>query len=184
MIRVFWEKLDTRQRLFVSVGAGLVVLLLLFEFAWSPYHESAAKAQRSIVANRARLAEMIQLDDLFARQEVKLSEIRKTLAGRRANFTLFSYLDQKAVAAGVKGRIRQMQSVAGARTSSLEETIVDVKLDKLTMKQLAEFLFYVEAPGEMVRIKRLQVTRMKESPEYLSVSLLVASYQPASPGGP
>ncbi len=184
MIAAFWNKLDKRQRLFVCAGAVIVVVLLFYEFAWSPFRESAAKAEKSIAANTARLHEMARLDESFSRQEAKISQIRRSMAARKANFTLFSYLDQKAMAAGVKGRIRQMNSVAGAKTASFEETLVEMKLDKLTMKQLTEFLFYVESPGEMVRIKRLTIARMKESPDYLSVSMLVASYLPSmNPGG-
>ena len=173
MIAAFWNKLDKRQRLFVCAGAVIVVVLLFYEFAWSPFRESAAKAEKSIAANTARLHEMARLDESFSRQEAKISQIRRSMAARKANFTLFSHLDQKA-----------MNSVAGAKTASFEETLVEMKLDKLTMKQLTEFLFYVESPGEMVRIKRLTIARMKESPDYLSVSMLVASYLPSmNPGG-
>jgi hypothetical protein len=47
-------------------------------------------------------------------------------------------------------------------------------------------LYQIESPAEMIRIKRINIDKMKESPDYISAQLLIASYTPASghPGGP
>jgi len=46
---------------------------------------------------------------------------------------------------------------------------------------LTDFLYEVESPSEMIKIKRIAVNKMKESPEYISAQLLIASYTPVSP---
>jgi hypothetical protein len=58
-----------------------------------------------------------------------------------------------------------------------------MRLDKLTMKQLTDFLYLVESREELVRIRKMSVVKMKESPEYLSVLLQVFTYQALPPGG-
>jgi hypothetical protein len=55
-----------------------------------------------------------------------------------------------------------------------------MRLEKITTKQLTDFLYHVEAPAEMVRVKRITVSKMKENPEYLSAGLLIAAYLPVS----
>ncbi len=57
-----------------------------------------------------------------------------------------------------------------------------MKLDKLTMKQLTDFLYLVESREEMVRIRKMSIGKMKESPEYLSALIQVFTYQPLPPG--
>ena len=57
-----------------------------------------------------------------------------------------------------------------------------MKLDKLTMKQLTDFLYLVESPEEMIRIRRISIVKMKESPEYISALIQVFTYQPHSAG--
>lgn len=85
----------------------------------------------------------------------------------------------------MKGSIRQMNSMQGTKSSSFEESLIDLKLDRLTIRQLVEFLYQVESPDEMIRIKRITIDKMKENPEYISVQILVASYTPveSSAGG-
>ena len=50
-------------------------------------------------------------------------------------------------------------------TGAYEETTVEMKLDKLTMKQLTDFLYQAELPEEMIRIRRISIVKMKESPK-------------------
>ena len=75
-----------------------------------------------------------------------------------------------------------MNPLPSAPAGTYEETAVEMKLDKLTMKQLTDFLYLVESPEEMIRIRRLSLVKMKESPEYLSALIQVSTYQPLSPG--
>ena len=63
-----------------------------------------------------------------------------------------------------------------------EETTVEMKLDKLTMKQLTDFLYLVESREDLVRIRKMTVGKMKESPEYLSAVFQVFTYQSLPPG--
>ncbi len=63
-----------------------------------------------------------------------------------------------------------MNPLPSAPTGSYEETAVEMKLDKLTMKQLTDFLYLVESPEEMIRVRRISIVKMKESPEYLSAA--------------
>jgi len=74
-----------------------------------------------------------------------------------------------------------MSSSRGTQTANFEESLVDIRLDKITIKQLTDFLYYAESPADLVRIKRITVSKMKESPEYLSVQMQLASFQMLSP---
>jgi hypothetical protein len=107
------------------------------------------------------------------------------MMSRPADFSLFSYVEKKAVLAAVKGNIKNMSSSRGAQTANFEESLIDIRFDKITIKQLTDFLYYAESPADLVRIKRISVTKMKESPEYLSVQIQLASFQiqGARPGG-
>jgi len=186
MMKSFWEKLDTRQRYVALIGAAGVILVLCLRFAVFPLIDAKAKMKKTIAVNSQKMDEVNRLDAEFALQNVKIAQIRQALASRPADFTLFSHLEKKAQAVHIKGSIKQMNSVPGLKTDAFEESLVDLKLEKLTIKQLTDFLYQVESQAEMIKIKRITVSKMKESPEYISVQLLVASYTPAArrAGGP
>lgn len=181
MMRAYFAKLDTRQRYLVAVCAIVVIVALVLALAVFPLWDARAKMKKSIATNTKKLEEMVKIDADFATQDAKISRIRKAMASRRADFTLFSYLEKKAITANVKGSIKQMNSMQGIKSPSFEETLIDLKLEKITIKQLADFLYQIESPSEMIKIKRITVDKMKESPDYISAQILIASYSPASP---
>jgi general secretion pathway protein M len=181
MMKAYFAKLDTRQRYLVAVCAAVVLVALVLSFAVFPMWDARAKMKKTIATSSKKLEEVIKIDSEFVAQDAQISRIRKAMASRRADFTLFSYLEKKAIAASVKGSIKQMNSMQGIKSPSFEETLMDLKLEKITIKQLADFLYQIESPSEMIKIKRITVDKMKESPDYISAQILIASYTPASP---
>ena len=181
MMKATWTKLDAKQRYLVAICAAVVAIALVLEFIVFPVWDAKAKMKKSILNQSKKLDEMVKIDADFAAQDAQISRIKNAIASRRADFTLFAYLEKKAVSASLKGRIKQMNSMQGVKSPSFEETLIDLKLEKITIKQLTDFLYQVESPAEMIKVKRITVNKMKESPDYISAQLLIASYTPASP---
>lgn len=179
-VKAYWAKLDIKQRYIAAGGAALVLIILLLKFAVFPVWDARAKMKKAISTNSIKLEEMVKIDTEFAAQDAKISQIKRALSARSADFTLFSYLEKKAVAASVKGRITQMNSMQGAKSANFEETVIDLKLEKITIKQLTDFLYQIESPAEMIKIKRITVEKMKENPDYINVQVLIGSFTPAS----
>jgi hypothetical protein len=177
MIKEFWDRLDKKQRYYVAGAAAFVVIVLILEFGIFPFGEAKENIRQSISANQKRLNEMIKLDEEFVQQEAKIAWIKRAMAARPADFSLFAYLERKAAQAGVRGNIKNMNSARGTQTANYEESFVDIRLDKITIKQLTDFLYYAESPTDQVKIRKIAVNKMKESPEYLSAQVQVASLQ-------
>jgi hypothetical protein len=182
MIGEYWTKLDTRQRYLIAACAAVVIFTLLLKFAFFPLLDFRAKIKKSIAANSKKLDELVKIDAELAVQDAKISRIKNAQGSRRSNFTLFSYLEKKANSANVRGSITHMNSMQGVKSASFEETLTDLKLEKITIKQLADFIYQIESPDELIRIKRITVEKMKESPEYINAQFIIASYKPAAPG--
>jgi general secretion pathway protein M len=175
MIKTFWDKLDKRQRYIVAGAAAFVIISLILELVIFPLLDANAKIRQALQINQKKLDEVIKLDAEFAQQEAKISKIKMFMSTRTADFSLFSYLEKKAAQAGVRGNIKYMNSSHGTQSAAFEESLIDMKLDKITIKQLTDFLYFAESSADLVRIKRITVNKMKESPEYLSAQLQIAS---------
>jgi len=178
MIKEFWNKLEPKQRKMVAGAAIFVVMALILEMVVFPFWEAKGKLNKSIISNQKRLAELRELETEFVAREAVISRIKRNVSMRGSNFSLFSYLEKKAAQANVRGYIKYMNSSKGAPSDSFEESLIDMKLDKITIKQLADFLYLADSPSDLVRIKKITINKMKESPEYLSVQLQVSSFQP------
>lgn len=177
MIKTFWEKLDAKQRKLIAGAAIFVLIALILEIVVFPFWEAKAKLTKAIQVNQKKLNEMSKLDAEFTLQEAAMAKIKRSMSARSSDFTLFAYLEKKATQANVRGRIKQMNSSKGIQSVSLEESLIDMKLEKITIKQLTDFLYFVESPADLVRIKKITINKMKESPEYLSAQLQISSFQ-------
>jgi len=180
MIKTFWEKLDAKQRKLVAGAAIFVLIALILEIAVFPFREAKEKLTKAVQVNQKKLNEISKLDAEFTLQEAAMARTKSALSARSADFTLFAYLEKKATQANVRGRIKQMNSSKGIQSISLEESLIDMKLEKNNIKQLNDFLYFVESPADLVKIKKITINKMKENPEYLSAQLQISSFQTLS----
>jgi general secretion pathway protein M len=164
-------------------GAVIAGALLLVQFVLLPYGEERQNVRSAIAASEKVLREIGVLGAEYAVLRQRSEEIKQVLARRQPGFSLLPHLEKRAAEAALKGNIGSMNQLKGVPAEAYEETTVEMKLDKLTMKQLTDFLYLVESPEEMIRIRRISIAKMKEHPEYLSALIQVVTYQPLAPGG-
>jgi general secretion pathway protein M len=181
MIKTFREKLDAKQQKLVAGAAIFVLIFLILEIVVFPFRGAKAKLAKAIQVNQKKLTEISRLDAEFTLQEAAIAKIKMAMSTRGADFTLFAYLEKKAAQANVKGRIKQMNSSRGMQSASFEESLIDMRLDKITIKQLTDFLYFAESPADLVKVKKITINKMKESPEYLSAQLQISSFQTLNP---
>jgi len=136
----------------------------------------------AIVASEKALRELSVLGADYVVLRARSEKIKRLIERRPPGFALYSYLEKQADQAAVKTNIRSMNPLKSSSAGVYEETTVEMKLDKVTMKQLVDFLYLVESREEMIRIRRASIYKMKESPEYLSVLIQVITYQPLPTG--
>jgi len=178
-MRNLWSKLGKRERMFVAGGVGLLGLIALVQFALVPFFQEKKRVTSALDRQDKVLKEMIA----FSREYENLKEDTEMMKGalerRPPDFTLMSFLEQKSRQAGVRQNIKSMNATKGAAAGAYEETLVDIRLEKLTLRQLVEFLYHADSPEDAVGVKKIAVNKNKESPEYLTAQVQMVTYQPA-----
>lgn len=177
----FWDQLTKSQKLSVAAGLVLAGAILLIQFALLPYLEARQKVYRSIAANEKVLRELGVLGAEYGAIRQRSEGIRRVIERRPPGFALISYLEKRAGDSAVKANIRSMNPLPSAAVGDYEEIAVEMKMDKLTMKQITDFLYLAESPEEMIRVRRISLVKMKENPEYMSALIQMFTYQPLSP---
>ncbi len=175
-IRELWGKMGKRDRVVLSGGLGLLLLILLVQFILVPYTDARKKLDRSVHSGERVLKEMAVLGAEYKTLRKGVDEMQRGIARRPNDFTLFSFLEKKAGQTGVRSNIRQMQPSRAPVSGPYEEVSVDVKLEKITLKQLVNFMHSVESPENVVRIRKLSVKKTAEDPRYLAAQLQVVTY--------
>ena len=181
-MKAFWNQLTAAQKYCAAGGAALASVFLILQLTVFPLWEARQKLDRSIAANERVLKEMTALGREYAALKEQAEDIRQALARRPRDFTLFSYLEKKAAETQLKSNLKYINPSRPVAAGAFEESSVEMKLDAMTMKQITDFLFAVESPRDLVRIRKIAIAKMKESPEYLTMTLQATTYLPLPPG--
>lgn len=176
-MKAYWDQLSKRQQVAVAGGGGLVLVILLIQLIFLPFIETKKMVNLSIHKSEKTLGEVMLLAKDYQVLKRQTAMIQQALARRSHNFSLFSHLEKVAGDAGVKANIKSINASKGSVSGPYEEAPVDIRLEKITLRQLTDFLYFLESPQELIRIKRIALTKMPESPEYLSAHVQVVTLQ-------
>ncbi|MFZ5570398.1 MAG: type II secretion system protein GspM [Thermodesulfobacteriota bacterium] len=172
------RKLNRRERLVVYSAAGILLALLLFQLLVAPIFAKHKRMRTAVTGRMATLNEIRILTKEYEalRQETERSS--QLVAMREKGFTLFSFLDKLAGAAGVKDNISYMKpSESASPNSQLKKSIVEMELRNISLEQLTNFLYGVETAGKLVNVKRLSITKKDKQDAALVVVMQVETFE-------
>jgi hypothetical protein len=163
---------------------GIAALILLVQFAILPFWEERERVAKAIDTQEKILKEMNTQLAEYRVLKRDMDTIQRAMAARPPNFTLYSFVERKAREAGVRPNVKAINPSRGMSAGSYEEAMADVSLEKITLRQLVQFLYHADSPRDAVRVRKLTVRKSLESPEYLAVTVQLATYQAAAGARP
>jgi general secretion pathway protein M len=170
-------KLARREKYFVSAAALSIAIFLLFQFLIFPFFEARRRFQRGVRAKEDALREILRLSSEYHRYRRGSQGVKQILARRKEGFTLFSFLENSAGDAGVKAHIKYMKPSTSTGLGPHKESLVEMKLEAITLQQLIGYLYRIESPGNVVSIKRISIKENKKKSGSLDAILQVLTFQ-------
>jgi general secretion pathway protein M len=166
-------KLGRREKTLVSLAACCIAVFVLFQFIIFPFFDKREALRRGIDAKKDGLKEIVRLRSEYESYKRGADGIQRYLRGRIKSFTLFSFLEQAAGKARVKDHIKYMKPSASRTSGRSKESMVEMKLDKIRLKQLVDYLYLIESPENVVSIKRISIKGNKSGAGYLDAVMQV-----------
>ncbi|RLB87262.1 MAG: hypothetical protein DRH50_17105, partial [Deltaproteobacteria bacterium] len=80
-------------------------------------------------------------------------------------------------AASVKPYIKYMKPSTVQGTGPYKESMVEMKLEAITLQELVGYLYRIESPDNQVKVKRISMSENKKEKGYLDAILQVLTYQ-------
>jgi len=170
-------KFARREKYFISAAAILIAIFFLFQFLIFPFFEARRRVQRGVSTKEDGLKEILRLSSEYNRYRRSSQGIKQFIAKRSKGFTLFSFLESKAGDAGVKTYIKYMKPSISTGTGPYKESLVEMKLEEITLNQLIGYLYRIESPDYVVSIKRISVKENRKKSGYLDAILQVLTFQ-------
>jgi general secretion pathway protein M len=176
-LRQRWNQLSPREQWLVGAGMVVLVLGLLFALVLDPLLDEATALDRQHNKKRRNYEELVQIAGQHQELRERLAFIEQRLARSSGSFSLLAFLEETAVATGIRDQIVGMQPQPATEVSGYQENAVEIRLDGLQLPQLLALVGAIDGAPALVEIKRLQVVPRYDSPHLLQVTIRISSYE-------
>jgi general secretion pathway protein M len=152
--------LQRREKIAVTAAGVALAIFLVFQLALFPIIDRRDRLHKRIQTQTAAMAEMQALKAEYETLTRFSRDMQQQLKKRPETFTLFSFMDRLAGQSGLKQNIAYMKpSNSNLKNSPYSLSMVEIKMNALTMLQLTTFLHGIEDPSKMVWVKRLSISK-------------------------
>jgi hypothetical protein len=177
-LKTKWEELDTESRLYIKAGSlvgGLLFLLfLVLSAVWSVH------SLKSELADKTELVSSIQAanDELRRlRDETAGSPAASPGAATVGNGTWTSYFETVGGTAGLdKSMLTVSGDKPGTTTEQAKETLYDLSLKHVSIKQVVRYAFSLENGTRPVKLRNLAIDTHADPEGYMDATLAVSGF--------
>ena len=152
-------RLTRREKLLAIALAVLVGGLVLFTFAVKPAIERTETLRRVISEKQDELQKLRAGSSEYIFLRDNLDNLRAKVASQEKGFELLPFLESLIREHGLAKKVATMKQQVLQLGPSHSETIVEVRLENLTLKQLVDFLRKVESSEVLARTKSLYIKK-------------------------
>lgn len=173
------NSLSTREKIIVITGIAVVFVFLVVQFVFFPLMDRKNELERILAIEQDGLHQMATLRDQYLKMTRGVNRQQAHLSDRSPEFTLFSFLDSRAEASGVKKNIDYMRPFSQAVDDGpFQLSKVRLKLKNLYLNDFMEFLKQVETSGHGVQVVSISLARTGEKDNLLEAVLETQTLMP------
>ena len=171
------DGLDDREKTVLLGGIVFVLCFFVLQIVIMPLWEARTNLETSIERKTVELEKIEQLQVEYQQLKVQEGGIQARIAERSPGFTLFTFLDKQVTKAKVKKQIKYMKPSTEEGDDNINESMVEMKLQRITLKALVSFIMLVESEENVVSIRRISVQESGNEQGYLDVVLQIITYE-------
>ena len=169
-------QLAKREKYFIALAVMVIVFALIIQLAIVPFNEKRKRYKNNVTVKQNNLQQMVSLRQEYLLLQQDSEILAQRLTRRPKNFTLFSFLEKAAGDAGVKDNIKSMKPSASTGKGPFKESLVEMKLERITLGQMVGYLKLIEAPEKLVSVKRVSIQSNKKETQFLDVVLQILTF--------
>jgi len=170
------ENMSPRDRLSAMGGGAALALILLWAFVVDPMAKGRTVLAQKIEAKKQEIADTRDLARKLAAARSRFGALERRMAQREGS-SLLSVVEAAAASAGVKESMSSIEPQAPVEVEGYMESSVSVKMEKIGLGGLVDFLKEVAAGRTFIRVKRASIKPLFENPDLLDVSLILCWYE-------
>jgi len=174
------KQLNQREKIAVGIGGGAVLVFLLLQFIIFPLTDGRAKLSKRLSTREKAVVEMRVLQERYHKIAQQSGSFSSLLAQREPGFSLFSFLEKSAADSEVKEHIAYMKPSVSTENDQFKQSLVEMKLQAVSLNKLVTFLEHVESPEQLVGIDKITIQDNTKEAGTLDVTLQMVCVDQAS----
>ncbi len=163
-------KLEARDKKTLLIGSVGAAIILLYAFVVSPLTSDLARKRELIPKKERDLVEMRVLKGQYLEMQQRLQQAQVIAAKRGPLLTEIENITKRT---NLSGKMVSLKPQAGVQTEAFKESIVEIKLDNVTLYDIVNYVYQLEQEG--LRIKKLNFKPRYDNPKLLNSTILVSS---------
>ena len=168
-------KLNDREKRIVGAGGGFLLLFLLYTLLISPAMSKYEGMGRKIEQKSKELQEIEELRTEYQDGKKQLEKFEGVAKGD--SFSLFSFLESLADKEDIRDHIASMKPKNVPLNEKYNESSVEIKVDKISLKQLTNYIFEIENSDHFLNIKKIRLKTRFDNPDFLDVTFTVSTLE-------
>jgi hypothetical protein len=173
------NRLSFREKYIVITGAAVVFVFLVVQFVFLPLTEQKNELERILTIEQDGIQQMITLQDQYFRHATDMNKEQQHMTARSPQFTLFSFLDSQAEAAGVKENIDYIRPFSQTMDNGpFRISKVRLKLKNMYLNDFMEFLRRVETLDNGVHVVSISLAKTGEKNNLLEAVMETQTLMP------
>lgn len=164
------RQLEPREKKTLLIGGITAAVIVAYVFVYAPLSEDLTRKRNAIPQRERDLAEMRLLREDYLEMQTRLQEAQAA-AGRRG--PLLTEIENITKRANLAGKIVSLKPQTGAQAGGVQESVVEVRLDNVTLYDIVNYTYLLERAT--LRVKKLAFKPRFDNPKLLNLTVLVAS---------
>lgn len=159
-----------------------VACFLFFQLVVDPFLARKQRLHRSLQQKTGEVLEMQLLQQQYQQISGNKKEIMAQLQRRRPDFSLFTFVEEQIEGVRLKQRVTSLKPAVSAWQEGIRQATIEIKIERIVLAQLVDFLLAIESFEMVVFVDRLLVQNNRREDGLLDVMLSVTTFenQPAS----
>jgi len=173
----FLDRLTSRERMMVLLGGLFVLSAFIYGLVLAPAVE---KKDRWINLAERKKQELSRFEELSARYrslQGAIAFMERELGSRKGGFSLLAQLEADARQLGLQDNIASMKPFRNQMDSGIDESSVEIRLEKVDLGGFVKFLQKVEGEKGLVQTRRLRIKSRFDDPQLLDINILVSTLE-------
>ena len=161
----------------VLIGAGAVFVLILLYLGVDSVLQGYDKLEGKIAKKRVEVENITRLREQYMEAHKQLAGIKEKLDRMEKGFSVLSFIEDLANKQNIRENIGSVKPKTIPLNDDYDESIVELKMANVSLKELVDFIYKVENSGHLLKVKRLRIKTRYDNRDLLNVTLQVTTYK-------